>query len=231
MKAVKQINRKYFKYKSPASDYRELTNITSTGGQYIDTGVGGNSCSKVELSIITPNSTSYTDEEGIFGSTWIENGFLFIFYQNKFRWHSAGVSVDTTSVSLSTKYDIVCQKTSLTVNGIEYSLAGSGANTTDNIKIFAPTNHYGIFTLLSFKMYDMSNVLIRNFIPCKNMSDSSIGLYDKVNNLFYNKIGSTAFTAGEYVVEESTSADYDFFIDRPAYKFSMINNKTYGILQ
>lgn len=48
--------------------------------------------------------------------------------------------------------------------------------------------------LYSFQIYD-GNALVRDYIPCKN-PDSTIGLYDLVNSVFYTNAGSGIFTAG-----------------------------------
>ena len=44
------------------------------------------------------------------------------------------------------------------------------------------------------KIYD-NDVLVRNFVPCKRISDNEAGLFDLVNNVFYAS-GGTSFTAG-----------------------------------
>ena len=55
--------------------------------------------------------------------------------------------------------------------------------------------------LYSCMLYD-NNVLIRNFIPCKNPS-GAIGLYDLVNSKFYGNAGTGAFTAGPEVINDA----------------------------
>ncbi len=58
------------------------------------------------------------------------------------------------------------------------------------------TQFYGSgLRLYYFKVYQ-SNVLIRDFIPVYRKSDHMVGLYDKVNDFFYQNQGSGAFTPG-----------------------------------
>ena len=49
--------------------------------------------------------------------------------------------------------------------------------------------------LYSLKIYE-KNSLVRNFIPCYRNSDSEVGLYDLVNNVFYTNQGTGVFTYG-----------------------------------
>ncbi|MCW1949439.1 MAG: DUF2341 domain-containing protein [Candidatus Shapirobacteria bacterium] len=53
----------------------------------------------------------------------------------------------------------------------------------------------------SFKIWN-GNTLIRNLVPAKRNSDSVVGFYDTVNNVFYTNAGAGSFTAG-------TTAAYD----------------------
>ena len=45
------------------------------------------------------------------------------------------------------------------------------------------------------RLYD-NGVLVRNFVPCKRTSDSVVGMYDTVNDVFYTNAGTGDFTAG-----------------------------------
>lgn len=49
--------------------------------------------------------------------------------------------------------------------------------------------------LYSFKIYD-GNTLIRDFVPAIRNTDYEVGLYDKVNNLFYANSGKGVFKPG-----------------------------------
>ena len=50
--------------------------------------------------------------------------------------------------------------------------------------------------LYSFSMNTADGVPIRNFVPCYRASDSVIGLYDTVEDKFYENIGTGSFTKG-----------------------------------
>ena len=49
------------------------------------------------------------------------------------------------------------------------------------------------------KIFDNSENLIFDGIPCLRKSDNVAGLFDKVNNIFYTNQGSGSFTLGDYV--------------------------------
>lgn len=51
------------------------------------------------------------------------------------------------------------------------------------------------YRLYSFKMYD-NNTLTRDMIPCYRKSDTEIGLYDLVNDVFYTNQGTGIFYKG-----------------------------------
>lgn len=48
----------------------------------------------------------------------------------------------------------------------------------------------------NFKIWE-NNVLVRNFVPCYRNSDSKVGFYDVVNNVFYTNQENGNFTYGE----------------------------------
>lgn len=54
-----------------------------------------------------------------------------------------------------------------------------------------------------FKIYD-NDVLVRNYVPCKNASGTA-GLYDLANNVFYTNAGSGTFATGATVTAEVES--------------------------
>lgn len=66
--------------------------------------------------------------------------------------------------------------------------------------------------LYSFQIYD-GNVLVRDYIPCKNPA-GTIGLYDLVNSAFYTNAGSGTFTAGADIVGFTAGAEVGKAEDR-----------------
>ena len=51
--------------------------------------------------------------------------------------------------------------------------------------------------IYTFQMNAADGTPLRNFVPCRRVSDSVVGFYDVVGNGFYENIGTGTFTAGE----------------------------------
>jgi len=84
-------------------------------------------------------------------------------------------------------------------------------NTNTNAYLFAINNagtlqNYASMNLYSCEIYD-NNVLVRNFIPCKN-PEGVVGLYDSVNSQFYQNAGSGSFTAGPEIEQEDKGGPF-----------------------
>ena len=103
------------------------------------------------------------------------------------------------------------QKNKNFLDDIRLSTATAETFTTPgNIYIFA-TYHNGtvsqgkaIMSLYYFKMWN-SGTLIRDLVPVYRASDYTVGMYDAVNNVFYQNAGTGAFTKGENVSVTSTT--------------------------
>lgn len=61
----------------------------------------------------------------------------------------------------------------------------------------------GNFATSKIRIYSckfwLDDVLVRDFVPCYRISDSVIGMYDLVNDVFYTNAGSGTFTKGKDV--------------------------------
>ena len=74
----------------------------------------------------------------------------------------------------------------------------TGVENTNNICLFAFRNGNNQIAdksqakLYSCKMWD-NDILVRDFIPAKRLSDNAIGLYDQANDVFYTNSGTGQF--------------------------------------
>lgn len=71
------------------------------------------------------------------------------------------------------------------------------STTVNNLTIFGRTNtvNYGYYKIYSLIVKDSQGNELYNFVPCVRDSDSEVGFYDIVNNVFRgNESGSGAFT-------------------------------------
>ena len=182
--------------------YTELEYIQSSGTQYVDTGLNPNQDFGVTIDFQmttvsgwqcifgAANSAQNADEYGV----W-HNGTNFGFYY-------ASTNV-TVSAEATARHLFVCSKNTITVDG---AAAGSPAYTSFQTNYplllgainYAGSKMYGSqIKIYSAKIYQ-NGTLVRNFIPCKNAA-GVIGLWDDVNSVFYQNVGSGVFTAGPEV--------------------------------
>lgn len=182
--------------------YTELEYIESTGTQYIDTGITITQNIGVYLDFVLNNAISSSNVGSFFGGRDSTNSCWICSY-NRYQTGSFDFG--------STKYEAFLvsgkrmqlelkEQTYTTSEGGNISLPTTSFNTNLSAYLFAVNNRgtaheYANLRLYSSKLYDGSTV-IRNFIPAKRISNSTIGLYDIVNDVFYTNAGTGTFTAG-----------------------------------
>ena len=191
------------------SEYQQVEYIESTGEQYIDTGIIANQNTGFEIKFLPKNkiSSSTTEYGNVFGArtkssvneyqltTYRSDGTPD--YQGTFRLgtisYDGGITIGETNV-ISLKSGLYTKS-----DGVQATLDGEFTSPC-TITLFALNNNgtpaqHGSFQLFSFKLYD-GDTLVRNFIPCYRVSDSVIGLYDIVNDVFYENAGTGEFLKG-----------------------------------
>ena len=192
------------------SGYTELEYIQSTGTQYINTGFMPNGKSKIAMNL-TPLSDSSNacffcarnETSATAGTTYTafylsSNYYRFDFYGKSGQ--SDGVDAVGTNINIEASGG-VCKIGSKTITNAASTAASSmpwillASARTSSISDLA---NMATAKLYSCQIYD-NGALVRNFIPCKNLS-GEIGLYDAVNGQFYANAGTGTFTAGPVVV-------------------------------
>ena len=202
----------YCKQGDLPSEYQQVEYIESTGTQYIDTNVNAD----YKLSVLAEFSlTEFGNAFGAIGSaSGLGNRHHFNFTSNQgIRYYYTGTNVNTVQLfspgeelGIKHKYFIDIYNSKVQIDdgtlenidtrsefdiGINYWLFRRNAN-SDSLKTYSKIKLY------NFKMYK-ENVLVRNFIPCYRKSDSVIGLYDTINNVFYTNDGTGTFGKGSDV--------------------------------
>ena len=182
------------------SGYTELEYIQSSGTQYIDTGFKPNQDSRVVTKFdMIQTDTAWRKLWGSGSGSYDLDFALWNAGTTKLQSYygtKTNNTVPITDMSLNVdankniwKYSgetITFDKNNFTC---AYSMYIFNVNKDDNPK-YLP----GMMKLYLFKIYD-NDVLVRDFIPCKNPS-GTIGLYDSVNNQFYQNAGTGTFIAG-----------------------------------
>ena len=207
--------------------YTQLEYIESTGTQYINTGLTMESGFHIKGVI---QYTAISDGvNGLFGtdgtSDNARNNFGYLYASNGSGWFvGRGGYFRGGSASLNTEYSFdVCniyQKFFCKINGVDVTQsAGIGDNqnrTSGEMPLFrcgvGSSYTYSNIKLKSFYVYETEDetALLRNFVPAKRNSDSVIGLYDLVNDVFYTNVGTGEFIAGAEVPQT-----FDGFLIKP----------------
>ena len=186
------------------SGYTQLEYIQSSGTQYINTGFKPNQDTKIVVSVAFLGSAG----ENVLGSrnssSDATNRFGIITFGSSSKIGSFFGSTTTQSISLdSSIHNYTLSKAGLSVDGASYGgTYTSSFSCMYPITLFAWNNGSNGIVKNSSKIVDCKifsgEVLVRNFIPCKNPS-GVIGLYDVIENKFYKNAGTGSFVAGAEV--------------------------------
>lgn len=183
--------------------YTELTYIQSSGTQYIDTGFKPKATTrtvmKADVTAVsewsaffgTRNATSQTASKAYLAAASSSTQ-----YRSDYFGSALSINVNTT-VKMTTvdKNKNVC-----TFNDDTITNPSSVATASANMFLLALNNAGSAKYFLNAKLYSCNiydnDVLVRDFVPCKNPS-GVVGLYDVVNGVFYQNAGTGEFTAGD----------------------------------
>lgn len=180
------------------SGYTQLEYIQSSGSQYINAGFKPNQDTKISITVDFPLS----------GTTWLyggrtsagSNSLGFLCESgSRYRFDYAS-STNALATKPTGKFTIDSDKNKCYINGeLVFTATYTTFASPVNMYIFNNNNNGSLSGGSSAKLYNCSiydnGVLIRNFIPCKTES-GTVGLYDSVNNQFYQNAGSGTFIAG-----------------------------------
>lgn len=193
------------------SNFVELEYIESTGSQYIDTGVEATGRTTIDIDIedipilssqykmligIRDSTKSFTfciKEDGTFGGDYMLLS-SFNILNKTFDWTKRN----------RIRTELKNNKYKLYINDVEEKEFDIRDFIFDkSMTLFAFRNAEGKveirnskFKIYKFKIYE-DGEMIRNFIPAKRISDSKVGMYDIVNNIFYTNQGTGKFVAGK----------------------------------
>lgn len=189
------------------SIYQRVEYLESTGTQYIDTGYLSNSKTKIEVDFAY---TDFTVKQGrIFGcygdlvtSLYVNSSgnFAWACQNTEGNWTNMGITADTQEHHFELD---IANKTVKFDNAYTNNFSSISANNTASriLCIYSMgdtklTEHYSKSKLYNFKIYE-NNIIVRNFVACYRKSDNVAGLYDLVNNVFYENSGTGSFVVGE----------------------------------
>ena len=202
--------------------YIQLTSITSTGAQYIKTGLVPTTTTTVEMDF---NTGPYVGETAFFGQSWGASQFLFIKQNNVYKFYDSGRQVSPLHNNANAHLSITADnKFILDFGDTAVTTTVSRAVSTSVLTLFADVagSHMGSWTLYSMQI-STGGVLQRDFVPALRVSDDAVGLYDLVGNTFYANESTSPFTAGTLITHafddklDVTSSSDEFSTPSPAY--------------
>ena len=192
---------------SSGKKYNPVTYLQSTGTQYIDTGVKGNSEIKIDIIFEITNTrpiqfffgsrqSTYTQTFSFISANYTDNPWTF-----RSDFNNRPGQIQTEMISNMTGYPlfhVIKDKNITTIENNEYINNISYSNFTSNYNIYIftvntnnNTSNFSYMKLYSFKVYN-AGVLVRDFIPVCDLSNIPC-LYDKVEDKFYYNKGSGEF--------------------------------------
>ena len=196
------------------SGYTELEYIGNTGGSYIATDYTPNTDTSVRVVTNIHSGTAswqclFGARDGVYPGG---NEYAFLTTLNGTEHFYPRITGDTTTYMPDETYN---EKITLTITGTSvtvtkadstsysYTQSGSLHNLSTTMDIFAMHNGSNngdpcLAEIYSFKIYENGSV-VRNFVPCCRDSDSVVGFYETVNDIFYTNDGSGIFSSGNSV--------------------------------
>lgn len=177
-------------------DCTELKYIQSSGTQYINTGVTPNANISIRFKFSELTLTQNSDY-ALLGSVWGQFCLLYA-STSAVKWYSGGsttVNVSTTGIN-----ELILTPTSIEVNGTIKNVSAPSSYPTKDICLLntgdngAGTNWRGRCKIYGLQIYN-GEALVRDFIPC--VSDTGVGLYDRVEHKFYGNNGTGSFVGSE----------------------------------
>ena len=182
------------------------TSSSDTVNAYIDTGLYANPNlrinTEVEFIAAKGQASIFRSGADFWAGVYLNSSLKFAY---TYRDDAGNYTATSITAANGTRYNIDFdgkQKT-LKINNNTITISGSPATKTstktlpllgriggDGASVYS--DFYG--KLYYAKIYD-NDILVRDFIPCKN-SSNVIGMYDTVNDVFYRNAGTGNFVAG-----------------------------------
>lgn len=189
--------------------YQQVEYVQNTANVIIDTGFIPNQNTRVTARVYWPSINSENNENtGGFGAAKSYNSRAFETYvwAKTVNWnfynktYGADGGLGYTGFKIKTIYRIDANKNVYTIkddNGatLKTITANNGTFTAPHtLYLFGSHRDSTLYGRIRFydvvKIYD-NGTLIRNMVPCYRVSDSTMGMYDTINNTFYARSNLT----------------------------------------
>lgn len=222
----------------PEAAYKPLQYIESSGTQYIDTEFKPNQDTRVVMDF--HNSGDYSGMTTglcpLFGARNASTSACFAMWIGKTSYpHYGNVAYNkngsfTTDLNARLIYDF--NKNVASIGGDSITCASATFTTNYNLCILTANNYGSIDSrhasgkLYSCQIYD-NGTIVRDFVPVQRR-DGALGLYDKVNFVFYENAGSGVFVAGDEVLSDPT---YEVIPGEVKYDYHVVNGEANTVIR
>lgn len=188
------------------STYQELRYLgVNSGEPYIDLGITGNQKTKAEVTF----SSVETLASCLFGYQANAVGITFNLSEksNNTRfgaWAKVGFGFELFD---GQKHVVEISQQGLYQDGTLVATPTNQTFTTGNLTLFKAEGAvtYGNKTIYGCRVWN-NGTLQRDMVPCKRLSDNTLGMYDLVSEQFFtNAASNSSFSAGTYQIERLQS--------------------------
>ena len=183
--------------------YLESTTTGSTGA-YIDTGFKPDSNTKIQAMFSVAGISAAQCLVGARNQSSGSSRNAFAVWANvggriRFDYQSGNVQQSGAGVVADTNYIVIKDGRYNTIDGVAQSANDEETFTCGyNMALFGINTADSISNLTAGKIYYCKiwngSTLVRDFIPVRRRSDGELGMYDKVNGVFYANAGTGDFT-------------------------------------
>ena len=175
------------------SDYTPLEYIKATGTQYIDTGITMSNDVEFSGRMGTTQGNVLGIAEDSHGLVVWQSGGHF-----DFRYIPMDVSSEYTQTTNIPYVTNKLYNVGFNINKTMFTVDGQSVPKTKDIKTVNYTIRTGKYDITaSLTIWNNGNK-VRDFVPARQNSDNKVGLYDRVNGVFYPNAATSGndFTAG-----------------------------------
>ena len=181
------------------SEYQEVEYIQSSWTQYFKVGASFSTNYKTVVDLQMTNVTQDYIPFWVKKTSW---GYTYKYWVNAYSWDfyiSAGSTSRTTFSADTNRHTITIDKNTVVIDGTSSTINYVNFTYNDWLWVFyyntdATDYLYSSNKLYKLDIYDENWVHIYDLVPCYRKSDSVIGMYDLVNDVFYTNAGTGTFT-------------------------------------
>lgn len=216
--------------KLPA-EYQEVEYIQSSWTQYIDTWIMWENKYRINTKFTFTDLWWTSEDLCVIASSWTSRPSYMSYIKKRGNyWHYWSQMVwsdyqtatwSNPSIAANTEYTVEAKLSTswnyLTVNWTRNTWSYSSAyNTWYSMYMFASNNGWTVWNQMKWKifylkMYDLSDNLIRDFVPCYRKLDNVIWMYDMVEWKFYANSWTGAFSKGNDVAPTYVFKEKQFY--------------------